>query len=279
MRGSFIPLPKDFMLNKILFHRFPKLKSLLTRLQYEYVSTIVKDTGAVFMNFGYTAHHQGAEPLKLRPEDEYHRYPLQLYHHVAKHVDWNNAEALEVSSGRGGGAHFIMRYFKPKSYIGVDFSQRAVEFCRQTYRIAGLQFQHGNAEDLKFPDNSFDVVLNIEASLYYPNIKKFFQHVQRVLKPGGHFLYADLRYEEKVNEWHNQIKQIGWKVIKEEDITENVLKALELDREQRIRLVKRYVPKILHRLFYEFQGLTKNPKDGVPHLDNRKYWLFVLQKT
>ncbi|MBL8097727.1 MAG: class I SAM-dependent methyltransferase, partial [Anaerolineales bacterium] len=147
------------MLNKILFQRFPKLKSWLTRLQYEYVSTLVKDKGAVFMNFGYTSHHQGTETLELHPEDEYHRYPLQLYHHVAKHVEWKNVEALEVSSGRGGGAHFIMRYFKPKSYIGVDFSQRAIDFCRNTYQIDGLHFQHGNAEDLKFPDNTFDVVV------------------------------------------------------------------------------------------------------------------------
>ncbi|MBL8050429.1 MAG: methyltransferase domain-containing protein [Anaerolineales bacterium] len=266
------------MLNKILFHRFPKLKSWLTRLQYEFVSTLVKDKGAVFMNFGYTAHHQGAEPLELHPDDEYHRYPLQLYHHVAKHVEWKNVEALEVSSGRGGGANFIMRYFKPKSYVGVDFSQRAIEFCRNAYQVDGLQFQHGNAEDLKFPDNTFDVVVNVEASLYYPNIEKFFGHVKRVLKPGGYFLYTDLRYEEKLDEWHKQLKQIGWKVIKEEDITENVLKALEMDREQRIRLAKHYAPKILHKLFYEFQGLSGNsPKDGMPHLDKRRYWYFVLQ--
>ena len=268
------------MLNKILFHQFPSLKSWLTRLQYEFVSRLVRDKGVVFMNFGYTAHHQGQPLLELHPEDEYHRYPLQLYHHVAKSVDWKNVEALEVSSGRGGGAHYIMRHFQPKSYTGVDFSAGAIEFCRKHHKIDGLHFQHGNAEALTFPDHTFDVVVNVEASLYYPNITKFFEHVQRVLKPNGYFLYTDLRYAEKVDDWHNQLKQIGLKVIKEEDITENVLKALEMDREQRIQLVKKYVPKILHRLFYEFQGLAVNaPKNGTPHLDNRKYWYFVLQKV
>ncbi|MBC7879411.1 MAG: class I SAM-dependent methyltransferase [Anaerolineales bacterium] len=268
------------MLNKVLFHRFPNIKSWLTRLQYEFVSTIVKDKGAVFMNFGYTAHHQGQEILSLHPEDEYHRYPLQLYHHVAKSVDWKNVEALEVSSGRGGGAHFIMRHFKPKSYTGVDFSTRAIEFCRAHYKIDGLHFQHGNAEALSFPDNSFDVVVNVEASLYYPNIMKFFQHVKRVLKPNGYFLYTDLRYEEKVETWHDQLRQLGLKVIKEEDITDNVLKALEMDREQRIHLIKKYVPSILHKTFYEFIGLTPHsPAQGIPHLDNRRYWYFVLQKA
>ena len=175
------------MLNKALFHRFPNLKSLLTRLQYEFISMLNVRRDLLFMNFGYTAHHQGQEPLPLKPEDEIHRYPLQMYYHVAKGVDWTNADALEVSSGRGGGADFIARHFKPRSYTGVDFSWKAIEFCRAHHRLPGLTFVHGNAEDLKFPDESFDIVLNVEASLYYPNLMKFFQHVRRVLRRGGAF--------------------------------------------------------------------------------------------
>ena len=79
---------------------------------------------------------------------------------------------------------------------------------------------HGNAEALTFADNSFDVVVNVEASLYYPNITKFYEHVRRVLKPDGYFLYTDLRYEEKVAIWHAQLKNMGLKLIKEEDITD-----------------------------------------------------------
>ncbi|MCL4272497.1 MAG: class I SAM-dependent methyltransferase [Anaerolineales bacterium] len=267
------------MLNKLLFHRFPNLKSLLTRLQYEFISALNVKRDVIFMNFGYTAHHQGHEPIPLDPDDEIHRYPLQLYHYVAKHVDWENADALEVSSGRGGGANFIMRYFKPRSYTGVDFSARAIDFCREQYDVDGLKFQHGNAEALTFPENSFDVVVNVEASLYYPNIKKFFQHVKRILKPGGHFLYTDLRYEEKVADWHAQIEAMGLKLIKKEDITENVLKAMELDRERRIWLVNTYIPAILRKQFLHFAGLSPNSPNALPHLDNRRYWYFVLQKA
>ena len=267
------------MLNKVLFHRFPNIKSWLTRLQYEFISTLNLKKEVLFMNFGYTAQHQGHEPLKLDPENEKHRYPLQLYHHVARSVDWSGCDALEVSSGRGGGAHFIMDHFKPKSYTGVDFSTRAIEFCRSHYNIEGLNFHHGNAEALSFPDNSFDVVVNVEASLYYPNIAKFFEHVKRVLKQDGYFLYTDLRYEEKVAIWHAQLKNMGLKLIKEEEITENVLKAMELDRERRMQLVDKYVPAILRKQFYHFAGLTPDSPDGIPHLDNRRYWYFVLQKA
>ena len=267
------------MLNKLLFHNFPHIKSWLTRLQYEMVSTIDRDRNAIFLNFGYTAHHQGQEPLSLAAEDEIHRYPLQLYHHVAESIDWTGRDVLEVSSGRGGGANFIMRHFKPKSYTGVDFSSRAIKFCRNQYNLDGLKFHHGNAEALNFPDNSFDVVMNVEASLYYPNITKFFAHVRRVLKQDGYFLYTDLRYEEKVEFWHAQLKAMGLKLIKQEEITENVLKAMELDRERRIQLVDKYVPAILRKQFYHFAGLTPNSPNSLPHLDNRRYWYFVLQKA
>lgn len=268
------------MLNKLLFHRFPNIKSWLTRLQYEFISTLNLKKEVLFMNFGYTAHHQGHDPIALDEEDEIHRYPMQLYHHVAKHIEWQNADALEVSSGRGGGASFIVRHFKPKSYTGVDFSSRAIEFCHQQYsHLQELKFQHGNAEALGFPDNSFDVVVNVEASLYYPNITKFFEHVKRVLKPNGYFLYTDLRYEEKVAIWHAQLKSMGLKLIKEEDITDNVLKALEMDRERRRALVNTYVPAILRKQFYHFAGLTPDSPSDLPHLDNRRYWYFVLQKA
>jgi SAM-dependent methyltransferase len=123
------------------------------------------------------------------------------------------------------------------------------------------------------------VVVNVEASLYYPNIKKFFQHVKRILKPGGHFLYTDLRYEEKVADWHAQIETMGLKLIKKEDITENVLKAMELDRERRIWLVNTYIPAILRKQFLHFAGLSPNSPTALPHLDNRRYWYFVLQKA
>jgi SAM-dependent methyltransferase len=118
----------------------------------------------------------------------------------------------------------------------------------------------------------------VEASLYYPNIEKFFGHVRRVLKPGGHFLYTDLRYEEKVEDWHEQVRAIGLKIVREEDITANVLKAMEHDRERRIWLVNTYIPAILRKQFYHFAGLDLDSPESMPHLERRRYWYFVLQK-
>jgi ubiquinone/menaquinone biosynthesis C-methylase UbiE len=269
------------MLNKYLFFRFPKLKSWLARLTYDMVSTWDKDHYNLFMNYGYAAHNEKGHVIPdLHKDDEPHRYPIQLYHHVAKHVNWTEKDALEVSSGRGGGAHFVMRYFKPRSYKGLDFSSRAIKFCQWRYKLDGLSFHHGNAEELPFEDESFDVVMNVEASLYYPKIERFFQHVVRVLKPGGHFLYTDLRYSEKVEEWKAQLQKIGLKLVKEEEITHNVLRAMELDQERRVWMVRKYIPRIFQKPFYDFTGLDPDaPLERKPHLNDRKYWYFVFQKV
>lgn len=230
------------------------------------------------MNFGFADLHPRSSPVHLEPEDEFHRYPLQLYHHLAHRIDWVNADVLEVSCGRGGGASYIMRYFKPATCLGVDFASRSVEFCRRQYRTPGLTFEHGNAEDLRFADDSFDIVLNVEASLYYPDIDRFFRHVKRILRPGGHFLYADLRFEHEEAAWLEKVHSIGLEVIHAEDITGNVLRALELDRERRIRLVQDYVPAFLQRELYYLSGLVRNEPTSTPQLPARRYRSFVLRK-
>jgi SAM-dependent methyltransferase len=266
------------MLNKSRLRYFPALSRLLTRLQYEFISAVNTNQDVLFMNFGFADPEDGEAPVVLKPQDEVHRYPLQLYHHLARHIEWKGAEVLEVSSGRGGGASFIMRHFKPRSYLGVDFSTRAVAFCRTHHEVPGLSFEHGNAEALRFPDNSFDVIVNVEASLYYPHVERFFQHVKRILKPGGHFLYADLRFQEDIPGWMEQIKATGLSVIKRADITDNILKALELDRERRISLVNAYAPGFLRKKFYFLVGLVPDLPNATPRLPNRRYWYFILQK-
>lgn len=265
------------MLNRTHVRHFPFLSRWITRLQYEFISALKPRHDVLFMNFGYD--DSGSEPIPLEPQDEVNRYPLQLYHHLARHIDWTNADALEVSSGRGGGASYIVRRFKPRSYHGLDLSSRAVAFCRSHHVLPGLTFEHGNAEELQFADGSFDVVVNVEASLYYPHAHKFFEHVRRVLKPGGYFLYTDLRFEEEEAAWIEQVRSIGLKVIKTRDITANVLKGLELDRERRIHLVNANAPAPLRKRFYFMSGLVPLAPLDPPQLPNRRYWSFILQKS
>ena len=49
----------------------------------------------------------------------------------------------------------------------------------------------------RFPIDSYDAVVNVEASHLYPDVPRFLAEVARVLRPGGHFLYADFRRRQR----------------------------------------------------------------------------------
>ncbi|MBK8986589.1 MAG: class I SAM-dependent methyltransferase [Chloroflexi bacterium] len=268
-------------ISKFLYRRMPKIRQTLTRTTYEYVSSIDKQNQVLFMNYGYANLNQDLKPIQLPLQEEKFRYEIQLYHHLASFINWHGLEALEVSSGRGGGANYIKQQFKPKSLIGVDFSSKAVDFCNRYYaHVAGLSFIRGNAESLEFADNSFDVVINVEASFYYPKIERFFDHVVRILKPNGHFLYTDMRYSTELNTWHKQLEATGLALLQETDISYNVIAALELDKERRIQLIQENVPKILFTPFSQLIGVTGGGL--IPHpsrIGERVYKSFVFKKS
>jgi len=263
--------------------RFSGLLRVLTKPTtywlYTYISILDRDVKSLFLNYGFAHLDSAAHTLKLSTHDEPHRYPLQLYHHVASAVDWDGQDALEVGSGRGGGSAYIMRRFAPRSIIGLDLTSKAIDFCNRHYRVEGLSFVRGDAESMRLADDTFDIVINVESSLYYPNVERFFEEVVRVLKPGGYFLYTDLRYCEEMDAWRAQLRSTGLQLIKEEDITPNVIRALELDHARRRTLIKRYVPKWLQSPFAGFAGVTgANLAADGPKLGERIYMNFVFQK-
>jgi SAM-dependent methyltransferase len=154
-----------------------------------YLTRRLTDEDELFLNFAYEEDPPMGMPLE--PADERNRGCIQLYHATASQVDLNGKKVLEVGCGHGGGASYIKRYLGPASYTGLDLNPTGVAFCRKRHQEPGLDFVQGDAQDLPFPDQSFDAVVNVESANYYPDQAKFFNEVARVLRPGGHFLYTD----------------------------------------------------------------------------------------
>ena len=95
----------------------------------------------------------------------------------------------------------LTRTVQPASYTGVDLNPTGVNFCRKRHNVPGLDFVQGDAEKLLFADESFDAVINVGASHCYVHCPRFLAEVARMLRPGGHFLYTDLRSREGVAHW------------------------------------------------------------------------------
>ena len=163
--------------------------------------------------------------LPLAASDEPHRYFIQLYHRTATQVDLSGKRVLEVSCGHGGGASYLTRTLNPASYTGLDLNPAGIEFCRKRHNLAGLDFVHGDAETLPFADQSFDAVINVEASHLYPHFSRFLAEVARVLRPGGHFLYADLRRRQgDIAEWEAALADAPMRMLSRDNIDAQVVR-------------------------------------------------------
>ncbi len=259
---------------------FPiEVKLRIGRSWYELISRLDDGFQMPFMNFGYATLDQHDGRINLSCEDEDHRYGIQLYHHVANAIDWIGVDALELGSGRGGGAAYITKNFKPKSYIGIDMTIRALEFCKQRYAIEGLSFSRCDADNLPFGKSSFDIVISVEASGLWKDKERTFRDIAQILKPNGYFLYADIQPYEQINMWRAQLEASGLRLISEEDITPNVVRALSLDFGRKCALINKHIPCLFRGIFYEFAGMNgAGLARGTPRYGERVYYNFVLRK-
>ena len=66
--------------------------------------------------------------------------------------------------------------------VGLDFSN-VVELARKM--VPAAQFQQGDAQDLPFPDNSFDAAVCGYGLMHVPDSEKVLGEMQRVVRPGG----------------------------------------------------------------------------------------------
>ena len=186
------------------------------------------------------------------PADGEHpqRHQHQMYRELLKRlmakrpID-QRLRLLEVSCGRGGGLSAFLAA-APDSFdaTGLDVAASAVEFCRRTYgESETLHFVEGSALSLPFPDGSFDVILNVEASNDYGDRPLFFSEVARVLKRGGTFLYTDSFRTGQVEQMREELADAGFEA-EFDDITANVAEACRLDTPRRREVIKSRAPMI-----------------------------------
>jgi SAM-dependent methyltransferase len=194
----------------------------------------------VFFNFGYEEDPPMALPLS--ESDEPNRFGIQLYHVTATQVDLSGKRVLEVSCGAGGGASYIVRTLHPASYTGLDLNPASIDFCRKRHNLPGLDFVQGDAENLPFADQSFDAVINVEASHQYPHFSRFLAEVERVLRPGGHFLYVDSRRRRAIAAWEAALAEAPMRLIAERAIDDEAMRGLRGNTQRSEEAISRRVP-------------------------------------
>jgi ubiquinone/menaquinone biosynthesis C-methylase UbiE len=250
-------------------------RKFLPMTLYWYVSYFDNKADIIFMNYGYADPDQ---KIDLHPEEEPHRYSIQLYHHMTESIDFTNKTVVEVGCGRGGGLSYIVKRWAPACAIGIDLCKEAVRFCNNYYQLKRLSFFHGDAQNLPLENESCDIVVNVESSHRYENIERFLSEVHRVLRNGGLFLFADYRSKKKLPTLRKVMESVSFKLIKEEFINRQVVSALDKDWSNKCQVYKKLAPRFLHNIglncAYNIQS-----KLIEKFRSNRKiYFNYILQK-
>ncbi|HEV7515592.1 MAG TPA: class I SAM-dependent methyltransferase [Thermoanaerobaculia bacterium] len=182
---------------------------------------------ATFFNYGYVADERPRSAKIQLPPHWPNRNRIELVLELIGDCDLNDRDILDVGCGRGGTILTVDRFFTAGEIWGLDLSPSAVLFCQRLIKNPGIRFVNGESERLPFLDGFFDVVMNVESSCLYPDIYAFYREVDRVLGPGGRFLYTDLLPVEHMASYRSCLTGLGLTLERDQDITPNVLLSLD----------------------------------------------------
>lgn len=194
---------------------------------YDAISAQIPSTGLIFLNYGLDWEVPGAD--RVAPWLRNQRRQIQMIRFLTRGLSLKGRRLLEIGCGRGGNCIYLHETAGARA-VGLDLCAGNVAFCRRVHRAPRLHFLRGDAQRLPFADDTFDVVVNLESSHAYAHFSAFWAEVERTLKSGGVFCYADL--------WGLATLPIDWEArarvldegrlqkISEEDVTQAVARSL-----------------------------------------------------
>lgn len=121
---------------------------------------------------------------QLREQNESVEFSAALH----EYASFAGKQVLDVGCGNG----YVLSRFAQKGarVCGVDLTHTAVDLCRKRFawmRLPG-RFVQSNAEQLPFPDATFDCVCSMGVLHHTPDTARAVAEVFRVLKPGGRLI-------------------------------------------------------------------------------------------
>jgi SAM-dependent methyltransferase len=253
-----------------------RIRKAIWQLWYPFLTRQLHGEEVLFLNYAYE--EEPPMDIPLTSADEPNRACIQLYHHVATQVELRGQNVLEVSCGHGGGAGYLTRTLLPKNYTALDLNPAGIKFCQQRHRVDGLKFVQGDAENLPFEPNTFDAVINVEASHCYPDFARFLAEVARVLRPGGHFLYADFRFADGMVGWEKSIAAAPLKMLRQRNINAEVLRGMNLNSTHSQDLIARHLPGFLHSLGADFAGVKGSRIHNALNSGELSYCSYCFEK-
>jgi ubiquinone/menaquinone biosynthesis C-methylase UbiE len=106
-----------------------------------------------------------------------------------------NGRILEIGCGNGVGSRLVDKHFAPSEMIATDLDERLVRAARGNNPGLDVAFEVGDATRLKYDDDEFDAVIDLNVMHHIPNWQDGLSEMKRVIRPGGEFIVKDLSIE------------------------------------------------------------------------------------
>jgi ubiquinone/menaquinone biosynthesis C-methylase UbiE len=140
-----------------------------------------------------------SEAAKLLLGESFHPGGIKLTERLGEILGLTpRSRVLDVAAGKGTSAVFLANRFGCE-IVGVDYSRRNVEEAEATASANGLgqrvSFQWADAEQLPFPNDSFDAIMCECAFCTFPSKQAAVHEFIRVVRPGGEVGLSDLTRE------------------------------------------------------------------------------------
>ena len=109
-------------------------------------------------------------------------------------------DLLDCGCGTAPMLTLLHEKYPEKHLTGIDLTPKMIEVAKAK-NMENVELVVGDCEDLPFEDCSFDAVICCQSFHHYPNVQKFFDSVQRVLRPGGRLILRDMTARTGAARW------------------------------------------------------------------------------
>ena len=131
--------------------------------------------------------------------DEYH---FDKLHHLLRLVPFDGMKGKKVLDVGCGTGVDLMRFAKGGAMAtGVDIAPSAIELARKNaaYQGVDVELKVADAEQLPFPDATFDLVFAHGVIQYSSDTQRVVDECRRVLKPGGEAIFQSYNRQSWLN--------------------------------------------------------------------------------
>ncbi len=124
------------------------------------------------------------------------------YPDILSEIEKNSFERLlDVGCGTAPMISLLAERYPECHFTGIDLTPAMIDVARSK-QLPHAEFVVGDAENLPFENDAFDVVICSESFHHYPHPHLFFEGVHRVLRPGGRLILRDVTFRCSLVRWY-----------------------------------------------------------------------------